>query len=138
LDYARRDHWNDWLQWLAKNKDRFWPDKRHGQQTIPEVVTPELCTRAALSAPLQDPLNAMPLELARMVASGKMSPAEARCLQAEEKQDATTVDDEDSDEDSDDYSDSEDDDSDFDDDDDDFDFDQEEMSELMHMLSAKQ
>jgi hypothetical protein len=129
LDYIRREHWSEWLQWMAKNKERFWPNKRHGLESVPEATG--LCTKAPHSNPIQDPTNALSLELARMVVCGKMTPIEARLLQQHDDEEALSDDDDECDsDDDDDCSDSE--------DEDDFGFDPEEMSQLIHMIGAKQ
>lgn len=110
LSYIRREHWAEWLEFLVAKKDVYWPavDKSQGKKDAP-AITREL----PHSRPRPDPENALSVELAGMVASGIMSPIEARLLVEDDSESSDDEDDDDSDSDSDcDDSDSDDSDSD--------------------------
>jgi Ankyrin repeats (3 copies) len=81
LSYIRKEHWAQWMEFLQSKKDIYWPvvDKSKGKK-IPPVVARELPN----SRPPKDPANALPTEIAMMVASGTMSPIEARQIVHEE------------------------------------------------------
>jgi ankyrin repeat protein len=66
LSYVPEAHWADWMTFLGQHKDKYFP-------MLP----------AGRNAPA-DPPNALSIELARMVASGRMSPAEVRLLLEED------------------------------------------------------
>lgn len=81
LSYIRQEHWAEWMEFLVKKKDIYWPamDKSHGKKGPPDI-TRELPN----SRPLPDPMGALPLELANMVASGSILPEEAILLSEED------------------------------------------------------
>lgn len=109
LSYVRREHWPEWIEFLEGKKDTWWPPIRGVDE--PSV----LVDIAPNERPIPMPENALSMELAGMVASGVMTPDEAKVLMEEDE----AMDDEDSDSDSDydsDDSDSDDDDDDSDDD----------------------
>jgi Ankyrin repeats (3 copies) len=104
LSYVRKEHWAQWLQFLESKKDVYWP-RRHIEQPAPALTLEQANTRLA-----PQPKNALTVELARMVANGRMTPAEATFLNYDIPREEQTSDDSDSDSDSDDdYSDSSDD-----------------------------
>lgn len=148
LSYVRKDHWPVWIDFIDKMKDEYWPVIEQQQQTEDNTegmssTSTSTCflneapshRKKLISAlvdekpntrPLQDPINALPLDLATLVASGKIEPDEAIQIrnqrlvasavaenEKEDENDADSIDDDDSD---DDDSDSDDDDSDDDDD----------------------
>ena len=115
LSYVRREHWPEWIEFLENKKDKWWPPVTGADE--PSM----LVDVAPNERPVPMPENALSIELAGMVASGVMSPAEARMLQ-EEDDDDEEMDDSDGESDSDDDSES-DDDSDSDDDDSEYDSD---------------
>merc|ERR1712220_42690 len=109
LSYAHRDHWEAWVEWLESKKGLYWSE--------PEVLDPIL-DQEPNSCPVPNPKNALTEELARMVASGRISPGEAKILMV----DGDNMTENESDEDESDFEDDDDDDEDFDsdyDDDDD-------------------
>ena len=113
LSYVRREHWPLWIEFLESKKDEWWPPKSEEDKPAPLIdVAPN-------DRPIPEPENALSIELAGMVASGVMSPAEAKLLMEDDGEDEESDSDSDSDEES------EDDDSDSDDDDDDEDSDSE-------------
>jgi hypothetical protein len=81
LSYIRKEHWAKWMEFLQSKKDIYWPivDKSKGKK-IPPTIARELPN----SRPPKDPANALPTEIAMMVASGTMSPIEARQIVHEE------------------------------------------------------
>jgi hypothetical protein len=78
LSYVPKDHWPAWISYLESKMDILWPERN--LQNDGEEVPPTLTLLDANSRPLQDPENALPVELASMVASGKMKPDEAQFL----------------------------------------------------------
>jgi len=120
LSYVKKENYSTWLTFLESRMDRFWPVRN--VDTEGRERPPPLTMRLPHSLPIPDPIHALPLEVAAMVANGRMTPEEAIYLD-------------------DDSSDSSFDDSDYDDDSDsdysydsegseDSDFDAEEMAEI--------
>jgi hypothetical protein len=109
LNYLSRDHWDAWLQWLARKNNVLFPRVAKGGGP-PQV--PELCRLAPNSRPIPDPC----LETSDTSID----------LDATQVTVASTVDD--------DESESEDDDE---DDDDDFSLHEQEMSELLNLISSR-
>jgi hypothetical protein len=120
LSYVRREHWPEWIEFLESKKDTWWPPIRGVDQ--PSV----LVDVAPNERPIPEPENALSIELAGMVASGVMTPAEAKLLQEE---DEAEDDSEDHSDDEEDNSDDEEDDSDDDEEDDSEDADSDDGSE---------
>lgn len=126
LSYVRKDHWSDWINFLDSKKDVIWTPRNLALEG--EEQPPPLTLEGANTKPLADPADPLTVELAGMVASGKMNPEEAEFL----KYDRT---DETVDSDDDDDSGSEcDDDSDYESDSD-FSMDDDEMADLLNGLS---
>jgi Ankyrin repeats (3 copies) len=75
LSYVREEHWAQWLQFLESKKDVYWPH-RSGEQP-PPVLT----LQKPNSRPYSQPEKPLTVELARMVANGRMKPSEAKFLQ---------------------------------------------------------
>jgi hypothetical protein len=86
LSYVRKEHWSDWIEYLESKKDVFWPKRK------PEVdgdeEPPALTLLSANSLPMVDPKNSLTVEMAAMVASGRMTPEEAKFLKYD-KEDET-------------------------------------------------
>ena len=123
LSYVRREHWSEWIDFLERKKDTWWPP------ITGEDEPSELVDVAPNERPIPEPANALTIELAGMVASGVMSPSEARYLQDQDMEDMdATSSDEESDDDS-----SEDD---SDDDDESSSVDEEEEFEALGMTRA--
>lgn len=82
LSYVHKKHWAAWVQFLDEEKDVFWPrfaDCKTG---------PPLALLEPNSQPMPDPEHKCSLEMAKMVASGKMKAYELKLLQlAEQKAD---------------------------------------------------
>lgn len=115
LSYVRREHWPEWIEFLESKKDVWWPPiKGNDEPSVLVDIAPN-------ERPIPRPENAFSNELAAMVASGVMTPEEAKLLNEEDDDDM------DEDSDSDDESDSEED-SDDDDEEDDSDDDSEDES----------
>jgi ankyrin repeat protein len=75
LSYVRRKHWSQWIQFLESKKDTYWPVRSHSDD---KKEAPAITTQQPFSRPIPDPVNALSLELASMVASGAIPPSEAR------------------------------------------------------------
>ncbi|GKY94822.1 hypothetical protein MPSEU_000447400 [Mayamaea pseudoterrestris] len=70
LSYVQRSSWAAWRDFLDTNKDKFWPIGFGHAQKVPELVSEEPNSR-----PLSEPDGN--LEVAAMVAMGKLTPEEA-------------------------------------------------------------
>ncbi|GAX10949.1 hypothetical protein FisN_2Lh479 [Fistulifera solaris] len=125
LNYVRKEHWGDWINFLDEHKDDFWP-VQEGATEVAKDLTVETTTGTTIP----DPKNALTLDLAKMVAAGRLTPEEAKYLASVQKDDDRESG---SEEDDDDYSDDDDDDEDDDDFSDD-DFDDEDMAVLLTTL----
>lgn len=94
LAYVRPENYRKWNEFLESKLDRFWPPrdvKAEGEDRPPALVL-----RPPHSVPIADPVHALPVEVAGMVANGQMEPEEAMCLD-----DSSGSDSDDSDDDSD-------------------------------------
>ena len=80
LSYVHKKHWAAWVQFLDAEKDRYWPKNANGM-----TQPPPLALEPSNSRPMLDPENACSLELAKMVASGRMKPYEVILLQLSEQ-----------------------------------------------------
>ena len=121
LSYVKRENYSRWVDFLKAHLDRFWPSR--DISTEGEERPPPLTLRQPHSLPIPDPGHALPLEVAAMVANGRMEPEEAIFLDddsSDEEDDDSSYD---SDEDS--YDSEDDDDSDVD-----SEIDAEEMAEI--------
>lgn len=87
LSYVRKEHWALWLQFLESKKDAFWP--RGGGDPSP----PPLTLHKPNTRPVPLPESPLTLELARMVANGRMTPAEAQFLNSDVQDDDDDEDD---------------------------------------------
>ena len=80
LNYVREEHWGQVIQFLDEHRDVYWPkdaDKKTKQAPPPLTLEP------VNSRPVLNPANALSLELAKLVASGRMKPSEALLLNAD-------------------------------------------------------
>jgi hypothetical protein len=70
-----------WLDYLSLHKDQFFPVVSNGiRPTIPSPLVQE----RPHSRPVKDPINALSLDLAKMVASGRITPEEVAILLEED------------------------------------------------------
>jgi hypothetical protein len=91
LSYAPRVTWDHWLRFLESKKEVFWP-KRNGSSLESEKVPQNPLTLAGPNTcPIVDPPNALPLAIATMVATGRLSPDEALSLVNEDEDDESSV-----------------------------------------------
>jgi hypothetical protein len=79
LSYVRKEHWAFWIEFLEHKKEIFWPQRDLANDG--EEEPPALAIVGANTKPLPTPANALTLELAGMVVSGRMEPEEAELLQ---------------------------------------------------------
>ena len=100
LSYVKKENHAKWIEFLESRLDRFWPPRDIA--TEGEERDPPLTVRPAHSIPIPDPVHALPLEVASLVANGRMEPEEAIYLDDEDDSDDSDDSDYDSD-DSDDY-----------------------------------
>jgi hypothetical protein len=74
LSYVKREHWKEWIEFFKCKADMYWPVRdvsKEGEQPPPTLVGV-----APHSGPIADPKNAIPVELATLIASGKLDPNE--------------------------------------------------------------
>lgn len=84
LSYIPKDHWGMWIDFFYARRDVFWPRRNKRFDAMAEGSRSGVCSpkmhEQPNSAPLPDPANALSLELASMVAAGKLSPDEAHFI----------------------------------------------------------
>lgn len=85
LSYVPQEQWPAWVDFLNQNCDHYWPDKNNAgllyeEQAAEEQDVPPLTLVKPNSCRFPSPANALTLELAALVAGGKMNRAEAECL----------------------------------------------------------
>lgn len=90
LSYVQKQHWGEWITFLQARKEKYFPE--HGS------APPLLARQRPHSRPAPDPVNALAVDLARMVASGRLTPAEVAVLLGDHGDDESTDDDDDDDE----------------------------------------
>ena len=78
LSYVKKDNYTSWVTFLESKVDRFWPARDVSTEGIERP--PPLTLRKPHSLPIPDPPHALPLEVAAMVANGRMEPEEALYL----------------------------------------------------------
>jgi hypothetical protein len=125
LSYVRKEHWPLWIEYLESKKDTLWPMrdlKTDGEEDAPALTLLEANTR-----PMVDPENALTVELAAMVASGKMKPKYLKYDQNEDSTCDSSESDSDSDGDSD-Y------DSDYDSEEDEFGLDEGDLADILQAM----
>lgn len=83
LSYVPESHWANWMAFLSDNKDRYFPTVGTNSRPLPSPLTQQ----APHTRPVLDPPRALPLDVARMVASGRMTPAEVLLLFEEDSED---------------------------------------------------
>mmetsp|Transcript_128236 Transcript_128236/g.191109 ORF Transcript_128236/g.191109 Transcript_128236/m.191109 type:complete len:391 (-) Transcript_128236:101-1273(-) len=82
LSYVKKENYKMWIAFLETKLDRFWPIR--DIRTEGEERPPPLTLRSPHSIPIPDPVHALPLEVAAMVANGRMEPEEAIYLDDED------------------------------------------------------
>lgn len=88
LSYIRKEHWTAWINFLDTKKDIYWPNLLNDNLDISDhksiistaSTVSEFVEQNPNTRPLPDPKNALPLDLATQVASGKLKPEEAIVL----------------------------------------------------------
>lgn len=85
LSYVRRDHWDEWFEFLEAVKDKYWPDKQLGDEAYESLTECESESSfhgdlGNEKAVLRDPPHALPTTVAKLVAKGDLSPNDARML----------------------------------------------------------
>jgi hypothetical protein len=81
LQYVHKDHWPAWIDYLESIMDTFWKPRSvllDGEQGPPALVL-----QAPNSRPLPDPPNALSLDLACLVAAGKIDPSEVMIAESD-------------------------------------------------------
>lgn len=76
LDYVRKEDWKTWIHFFRDRLDVYW--------SVPGNPEPSpLMTKKEVRLPLANPDNALPVAIARLVASGRIQPEEALLLVTE-------------------------------------------------------
>jgi ankyrin repeat protein len=70
LSYIRKEHYDSWIRCLDDILDVYWPIRRISMQG--RQGPPPLSLKKPRSVPLPDPVNALPVQIAGWVASGKL------------------------------------------------------------------
>jgi hypothetical protein len=81
LSYIRMEHYDPWIRCLEEILDVYWPRRRVSVQG--RQGPPPLSLKKPRSVPLPNPVNALPVKLAVLVASGKLDPFEAMLASAD-------------------------------------------------------
>jgi hypothetical protein len=102
LKYVQKEHWGEWVDFLDAIKDIYWSPRSSSE---PEQGPPQHALEGPNTRPIPDPKNALTLDLARLVASGRMRPEEAKLLTMEATLEMTELGDDSSEDDSTDCSD---------------------------------
>jgi hypothetical protein len=76
LSYIRQEHWSEWLQFLQARKEIYWPRTVCGDSS----AAPPLTQLKPHSRIIRDPDHALPIDVAKMVANGKLRIKEAKFL----------------------------------------------------------
>jgi ankyrin repeat protein len=104
LSYIPKQREQEWLEYLSTQKDYLFPvltvPLSDPNDEMPPVPSP-LVQQQPNSRPVQDPTHALSLELARMVASGRITPQEVAILleDSDDDDDSSSTDDDDEDDD---------------------------------------
>jgi hypothetical protein len=77
LSYAPQQCWSDWLEFLANNRDTFWPVGGRRAADGTPVKEADLLKEKANSRPVPNPCNALPHSIAKRIAEGTMTPEAA-------------------------------------------------------------
>jgi ankyrin repeat protein len=79
LSYVKKEHWSSWIKYLESRQNRYWPIRSIAQQG--EEPPPPLCMEAPNTRPVEDPPNALSVEVAQQLSSGKLTPDSLAVLQ---------------------------------------------------------
>jgi hypothetical protein len=77
LQYVRKEQYEVWIQFLKSMLKVHWKPLDAQQQAQQQEQRSELTFLPANCRPIQDPENALPIKLAKLVASGRMEPDQA-------------------------------------------------------------
>ena len=89
LSYIPQKYEQQWLEYLSQHKDQLFPVESSARSTLPSP----LVHKSPNSRPVPDPVHALTVDLAKMVASGRITPEEvAILLQDDDGQDEDTED----------------------------------------------
>jgi hypothetical protein len=81
--YARKEHWPAWRAFIDRIMDEIWPVRDDDDIGVAEDIAsiPVLCQQPPQSRPVPDPINALPLDVARRVAEGRLDPENVPTMQ---------------------------------------------------------
>jgi ankyrin repeat protein len=72
LSYIKREQWEQWIDFLESKADRYWAPR--DVSTEGEEAPPPLVRAPPHSHPVPDPKNAIPVDVAALISSGKRDP----------------------------------------------------------------
>lgn len=91
LSYVKREHWNDWVQFFDRVKDKFWSCR--DVKSVGEEPPPELVGKAPNSVSLSLPRICAKIEDITLVAMGKVDPESIKNnIKIEEGQSSSVLD----------------------------------------------
>jgi hypothetical protein len=93
LSYIRKEHYDPWIRCLEEILDVYWPRRRVSVQG--RQGPPPLSLKKPRSVPLPNPVNALPVKLAVLVASGRLDPFEAMLASVDNSDEMTLATEED-------------------------------------------
>ena len=76
LSYIRPEHWSEWLHFFQARREIYWPRTASGANS----AAPPLAYVKPHARIIRDPDHALPIDLAKMVSSGKLRIKEAKFL----------------------------------------------------------
>ena len=78
LAYVRQENWSMFTRFLMRKKNTYWPDKLF--ESPDQKRVPSLLTQKPNSHPIRCATSQLTVQMARLVSSGRMSPAEVDLL----------------------------------------------------------
>ncbi len=83
LSYVKREHWNDWVQFFERVKEKFWSYR--DIKAVGEEPPPELVGKMPNSISLSVPKICAKVEDISLVAMGKVDPESIQIIQKNEE-----------------------------------------------------
>lgn len=71
LSYVKREHWSKWIAFFKSKQEIYWKPRK--VEDVGEEPPPPLVSEAPHSRPIKDPKNAISVETAEKISSGKMN-----------------------------------------------------------------
>jgi hypothetical protein len=88
LSYVQKNQHGAWRDFLKSKMDQYWPtcdaketeSESDDEAAVRPPSSPSIASQPPGSLPIADPINALPIQLASMVADGRIEPDEAEIL----------------------------------------------------------